>query len=222
MIKLNNILTEAKCDADIGKILFHKFAFYYPKNKDEPDTEYEKRVYDSIKSFIRGDFNNVSKDKDLVNVIKELLKCKDDIPLALKPRDVMLYRGSFAGMDMFQKYFTKNVKIFGLSKRPVYREANVKYKYNPNSLIQSWTTDLNVAKQFMTKQRNSKGFQNGFPIIYKLDKPNKEFIFNDRFLNLFHFDEDEVIRLGKSITVDSVIYYPDDIRKFMMLNNITK
>lgn len=222
MIKLNNILSEAKCDADIGKILFHKFAFYYPKDKDEPDTDYESRVYDSIKAFIRGDFNNVSKDKELVNIIKELLKCKEDIPLALKPRDVRLYRGSFATMDTFDTYFRKNVNIFGLSKRPVYRESETKYTYKPKSIIQSWTTELGVAKQFMTKQRNSKGFKNGFPIIYKLNKPSKEFIFNDRFLNLFHFDEDEVIRLGKNITVDSIIYYPEDIRQFMMLNDITK
>lgn len=222
MIKLNDLLNENFCSENLGKILFQKFSHFYTKNKNEKDTDYEKRVYDKLKEFIRGEFNNKAKDAEFVKIISNLMKCKREIPQALQPQNESLYRGSFATTEIFWDYFSKNVNIFGLSERPIIREVKVPYIYKPQSILQSWTSDKTVAENFMVKQRNSKGFSYGFPIIYKINKPSKDFIFNDDFLNLFAFMESEVIRMGGPLKVDSILYYPSDIRNFMLSNNIKK
>lgn len=188
MIRLKKLLVESKCFKNFENVLFGEFKDFY-KSQQEPDTDYEKKVFKMLWDFARGNYEEGKVPTAFVKAIKELQKCANEYPTILQPPPKKLYRGTAIKIDEFVKVYVDGKKYKN--------NMVVNYEYNPRSEIQSWTTNRHTAESFLNTWHDPEKGTLG--CILTVDKPDKTFLFNPEFMNTMYSQEDEVLRCGKKI-----------------------
>ncbi len=195
IIRSNNSLTkEGKI---FGDLLFGELEELYGKEY-EKDMPKEKKLFDDLMDFIRGDYIDLPKSTALISTLKKLMKLKDVYPKVLKKLDSeLLYRGNKKIDDDTLNAFKKDSK-YPIEQQGNYKFIIVPYIYKPHSPVQSWTSNFQVAQMF------------GIKSIIRAKIPAKELVFNELFLNILsNFsavgDEDEVIRVGNNIKCELMV-----------------
>lgn len=187
-MKMKQIITENKCIKKFGNYLFGEFKDFYKKEM-EIDTDDERAIFRELWKFARGDFERGKVTKKFIKAIKELQKCASQYPQILQPPPRKLYRGTAINIDEFKNNYVKPKKI----KNNVVNN----YSYSPRSEVQSWTTDRYIAEKFLNEWHDPS--EGTLGCILTVDKPDNSFLFNPDFMNLLYSNEDEVLRIGKTI-----------------------
>lgn len=198
IIRSNQILTEE--EKLFGKILFGEFEEFHTYDY-EKDTPKEKKIFQELLKFIRGDFIDYPKSATLISALKKLIKMKNvypDVLVEKRAKSEPLYRGNITIDDDKLEAFKENKK-YPTEWLDYYNYVIVPYTYKPHSPVQSWTTMLSVAQRF------------GPECVFRAQIPEKELVFNSLFLNTLvsttkaAIEEDEVIRVGGSIKGDLLV-----------------
>jgi hypothetical protein len=195
---------------------FEKFVFGEVLGKKEKDTKIEARIFDALYSFFFAGDNSSKiggeKATRIITAIKKLLECKKYFNILKETKKPYIYRG----MTMTEKDIIPIIKKSKtLTLEPddlwdVHHSLNTEMKYTPFSGAQSWTTNLNVARQFAAKGEGSGQVE----VILKLDvKKNRDsLLFRGDITNrikkkarLGFGNEDEVIRVGNAVKVEVVM-----------------
>jgi len=156
----NSIITES-----ISKDCLHKFGkqLFGSEFGDEKDNDTEIGYKKLIELFTSHDYGPKT-PIEFVKAMKDLKKCISSYPEILKPEGDEVYRGTKIPFT----YLIKHVKEIGPN--------DFKYTYKANSIIQSWTTDYEVAEDFSGESakllRLVKDFKNNFPQLENDDRLN--------------------------------------------------
>ena len=213
MLKSFKQLIEAK---EFGEVIFGEFRGL------EDDNEREADIYRLVMDFIKGEYMasststgvNAKIDGELVKAFEDLMKVKKDYK-ELKPLSVPLYRGTkwkekdFKKRSEFWKLFEGSanvINVYGAN----FIKSKKKMKIKFPTEITSFTTNLSIATSFAEHQEFISGF---FPIVFTVDRPNKDFIFTSDLMNQIQKEtmvggtpENEVIRFTKNKNMDALVY----------------
>ena len=211
---MKQLLTEQKeCFETFGKYLFGEFTNKKKFIKNTENDLYEEdKIFKEIYKFIKGEYINKKKDKIFLKSIIQLKQCLKKYPKILKPLDIPYYRGTIIQGKKLKKIINDNPSK---NKNGLIIIQN--YIYKPHSIIQSWTTNDNIAKNFIDEDLDPElGF---VPIVLKTNDTS-QMLFNPNFLNLITYNESESVRYGKDIKCDLIIdeydieeyngYFPND------------
>ena len=159
----------------------------------EKDTKVESEIYMAIYDFI-DDPNDEAKAEAL-GALTYLDKFKDLFPGDLRPQANMAHRGT----NISYKKFKSSYKDFKYDKHGM---IDVGTYYTPRSAIQSWTTNIDIARKFAnTPEFGYHGDSESIPVIVSVDVDDT-FILNSTITNLIsnsihHQNEYEIIRISK-------------------------
>lgn len=184
-------------EPEYGKHLFGDF-----RKLNEPDTEKEKKYFEIIKKWLKGNYESGKLNLSTIELqaFKDLMKLKKYEPEILKPETNILYRG----VKKYSRYFDdfklkkEDFELIQINGRGFYK-CKKQINYKPNSEIQSWTTNFNMAWGFAIKNVFDYG---KIAVIYKCKFPENSILFNSEFLNkVFKYElqgreENEVIHIG--------------------------
>jgi hypothetical protein len=217
MKQFNEIICEIssqECEEKFGEYLFGEFKEFYIKAGLEKDTPTEKKIFDNIIKFIRGDYVGKKEDQTLIKSLKELAECKSRYNIILKPEQNILYRGSVIS----ETDLNKIKKLSPTSEIGQQFNKIGKFTYKGRSKVQSWTTNMNVAKMFAEDSYYDYSIPSSSPAVMRYNfKGGKDILFNTTFLNKLskkagYSVEDEIIRIeNKPIKVDIFIANPEEL-----------
>ena len=201
-----------------GKLLFGNVSSFYGGD-GEKNTQYEDKIFKQLYSFIYGEYMNKDIDSVIIKSLKELLKYKNEFPKVLKSQgNKTLYRGVTWSSDKVKKHISNNIDITKLETVNIKNQLYYKLPitYIPSSIVQSWTTNIDVADSFSFKGADT----NKFPILLESNVPQTERIFSKIFLNALNkyvigkVSESEIIRVGGSIA-STMYIYDDSLRNIL-------
>lgn len=180
-------LTGEITTSDIEKIFFGNL-----KMSPESDTAVEKELFRRIDRFI-GSGSEFTKDR-LTFALKKLMPLKSKYPDDLMPKAKIAYRATLVDDSIYA-----SVKNNGVKNKSGFLE--VTYHYKPQSELQSWTTDFDVALKFAQKYMP----QVYNPVILETSVDDN-FIMNSKITNMiidrYHkgrYDrESEIFRISKA------------------------
>jgi hypothetical protein len=208
MIKLLDILKEDDVEDTFGKVIFGSDKEYARiQGKDvERNTKAETELIQAIANWVEGSYpSEVS--KILWRKYDVLKKASSVFPQILKPRTTN-------GTDLYRGVSSLNVELKSklLKTKPSdWMEDGGKWRYTkpvvykPHQVIQSWTSNQEVAWGFSIEVGTVFGGM-------LTTKQNDEFLFNQDFISLVYsresnskVDEEEVLHFGKTFTDDVYI-----------------
>ena len=181
----------------------------------EKDTPLEDKVYDLLLEWTQTSRNA----KDVYAAKKYFEQAKSQYPEIFSPQSKgIIYRGLSAGLGDIS--FPKKVDFNDLEKVKVSKnESFYLYKkpirYTPRANTESWTTNINVAKEFSGK--------NGIILISKIDD---SYYMNPKIMNEIYGmkAEDEVIKLGKDFVKNVFVMFGDldEVKEYLNTENLKK
>ena len=179
---------------EYGNILFGD-----ERGKDEPNVKDESQAFYAFHAYT-GSAYGKNLPKETIDYFKKLLALKnkghyEDI---LKPDNEPVYRGVSLGTD-HEEAVRKIYEIFKITKDDLkkgkYINKPTDYTYKPMSEIESWTTNLDMAKAFALGRTTGQTF---YGFIMETKGNNKDMLFDDEFTNRYgRFHENEVMRVSK-------------------------
>ena len=146
----------------------------------------------------------------VISSIMKLMTLKKYEPEILEPTTNIVYRGIKFNFKKLSLKLTPNDFVW--DSKSLFYISKKKFPYTPNRLIQSWSPILNtlydVLKDIHTHKDETK---DSFYIIFKSTLPEKELLFNHKFMNLLDGSiENEVLHVGKkNIKVNILLAKPD-------------
>lgn len=199
-MNLQSYLEETLSTEAIKK--FGHVLFGSARQLPEQDTAYEKKIYKNITDWIKGAYMYGRQNNDIDNIIKELLDLQNQYPDVLKPDTTTLYRG--VQLLSYEQFHIKKRDFKNLDNS--YMISKKAYSIFPKSNIQSWTTDIQTAENFIKNEFYDDA------LVYKAIFSPNELLFNSNILyELAKADgatvaENEVIHFGnKPIDVQLII-----------------
>ena len=204
-----------------GNILFGNFQNMAGlKQNEERDTKYEAIVFRQVSNWF---FQSGSR-KDMFKNLKQLSQLKDMYPTILKPDPIAkypkLYRslriktGSIKLKQMARDYKDRDdIEYVGLVKGYKIFKFNELQEYKPKASVESWTTTLGNAVNFVKAWNMEAMYKDDFNnpelnrmFIYEAEVPEEQRLFKLRFTNkMFDYKESEVVRLS-SKPIPAIIY----------------
>ena len=186
----------------LGRILFGDF-----RKKKERDTKLEKEIFNTLSGYVGS---KVYSKRKLAQMLLDLKAVQDKYPDVLKPAKKGVYYRMVGIKGEKQKDLKKQIMISGYKgydrNDPSGKLVVKDIIYNTQSPFESWTTDFKVAEKFHHGQRDF-----GAPVILRAIIPEKQMIFNSKFMNLLAKEvlgvkESEVLRISKEpIKVDVLL-----------------
>ena len=200
--------TNASEEMPFGNHLFGEY-----REKNEPDTDIEKRIYSMLADWV---IENDDKETELVTTIFELEKLLKDGKYedVLRPKAGNVYRGIRMSFEEALSMFGHEMNEFNL-KIPC-KIFSLKHSYSSRRQpISSWSYDLHMARNFATPESQNKshvGKRDTVSVIMKATVPQSgDFILNYNEIPVMsdtsEFDEKEVIGVG-NINVNSFLVFP--------------
>ena len=209
MLKSFKQLMEA--NKEFGKYIFGGFRDL------EDDTTREEELFKIIRAHISGSYMNMtSTPSEVATGLEDLMKAKKDYK-ELQPPNEPLFRAT----QWYEKSDKKRFEFWKLFEGATekrywsptrYLKSTKKMNIKLMSELSSWSTQFNTVAHFGGEGRF---VNNKFPIIFTLDKPDKDFIFTDTLMNLIQDTvalddvnraENEVIRFSKNKSMSVYIY----------------
>ena len=205
-----------------GNILFGNFQDTSGlKRNEERDTKYERAIYQQVRNW----FYQAGSKKDIFKALKELSQLKDNYPTILKPdpiakypklyRSLIIGRQSIKLKQMAQKYKNRDdIEYVGSVNGYRVFKFNELQEYKPRASVESWTTTLknavNFVKEYNMETLKTVDFNNpelNRMFIYEAEVPEEQRLFKLRFTNkMFDYKESEVIRLSTK-PIQANIYF---------------
>jgi len=203
---------QEECFRKFGKILFGD-----ARRMFEKDTPNEKKIWELLIRWVRGDFMNRKASIPLRKSFLNLVKCKENYDI-LQTEDVpFFYRISKTTRDKLQETkpfdsWKESNKKLTYKDFPSYVSNNLDkpftiplkqttISYKPKKEFQSWTTSFEKVIEFLTMVALINMNQSQIFLIYETKLPLKECIFKQEFLNFvaqkqIGVEQDEVIHIG--------------------------
>lgn len=191
---------------DFGEILFGEF-----RKKDEPDTDYEDRIFNMVYKWVDGDFM----DSDLLSndekeVFRRFNKLKELYPDVLKPDSTKdIYRAVSAEdvIEFGEAEFDKDDFVF-LDTRGI-KWYSIQRPYYPYKEVESWTYGFYEALEFAHGMVKAPRF-----IVKEPKAETDDLLFDIDFINqvsssIHGGEENEIVRIGKE-PIESAVYYVSD------------
>lgn len=208
MKTISTLLIESnneKCLTNYGHELFGEI---YKKN-GEPNTQDERDLIRQIREFTLASYGK-DLDTAFVNNLKELKKCIETYSTVLGQTKKIVMRGmSFKNHEDFKK-------ATGLDFTTDMIKAPVKFKYQPNAVIESWTDSIDVATHFAYPMGSK---QVAMVIGISTTKNKEDLLFNAKHFSKVSFipEESELLRFGKTpIEVSAMIYCEADYDELLL------
>jgi hypothetical protein len=207
MIKLKDILLESPTSVEktFGKIVFgdpdgewsDDFASLQNVEPIERNTEEEDEILRILSIWVQDPDDEDPVDNKLYSKFELFKKATNSFPNVFKPRTpngTELYRGlSRSGKNIITRLEnTKSDDYEQFGQNKMYFKFKRPIKYVPHNLVQSWTSNPNVAIEFSQVDSYELG-------AILITNQNDEFLFNQDALKIFseEYEEDEVIHFGK-------------------------
>ena len=162
------------------------------KGDEESDTNIERETFVNIRNFISSP--GPHSRSDVYVALERLKKYKDIYPDDLKPDARVAYRGTSIEKSKLRKLCNNYRHSYTYEDEAEYHQ--IPFKYKPQSMVQSWTTKIEVARKFMN-ENNGK-----IPIIV-MARVDDDFILSSSLTNditqtIFGYNEEyEIIRVSK-------------------------
>jgi hypothetical protein len=208
---LSGIITE-----DVYKDL-EKIAFGDLKKADEPDTEWEAKVFKALDDYIMEPGS--SEREALAQYMPDLFKLKPKYPDDLVPNVTTVYRGIQLSGNEYKQYINSEQNIM----------LTDDYVYNSRSSITSWTADAEVAKSFALQEHAGiigKSpdwiWMRPCPAIVKATV-DKSFILNTNLTNRFRNDpvaEHEILRYANEPIITTLFIDREWLQRYKQHNKL--
>ncbi len=188
---------------------FKKYLFGEEFKKDETNTKDEDVLWEILKEFKKGKWDGKKKPKNVVTALEKLKTCQPYYKDLLTPKNKYLYRAIVIKPTNLKKFYNKikDQKPKINKHKSAQREglAAYDYEYVPRSYVQSWTTTLDKAYDFISKYIETTDFEMSDTIIVIIKvKTDSSFFANTKLTEKIGKEvniprEEEVLRLGSGI-----------------------
>ena len=177
-MKINQIIEDIK-KSDIENVFFGDL-----KGSSEKDTDVEAELYKIVAYYI-GNSDDADRGR-MVKIFNDLQRLKPYFPNDLKPDAEYAYRGTKVMSSIYQSIYDDVVLDRGTDINRNHGWFYHYFDYKSRALLQSWTTDLNVAEDFSGRDfRNFHDSVPSLPAIVKVDVDD-DFILSTKITNLIN------------------------------------
>jgi hypothetical protein len=178
----------------------------YLKTPGENLSDIELKILIAIVDWVQGFRSGMTKSANTLIKFKSLLQlAKSKFPQVFEPSTAIntpVYRGVHG--DWIDKILNTNRSDWEPYKSPDWNSCYIRKRpvdYNPRTVLQSWTTDAEVARWFGST--TTKNLEGGRGTIILISELSNDFIFNENFLGTVYAavsdadkNESEVVHFG--------------------------